>query len=201
MRPRHTRRQQRESILAAARERFREFGYGKTTMAEIATDCAMSPANLYRYFKNKYDIGAALASWYLARKESALRRIVDRRDLTAAARIESFVLESLRYTHSQWSTMPRIHALIGDVSKRRRDIVGQHTKARRSLLVELIRQGNAGGEFTVANPARAADAVLAATVLFDHPDFVELFPLNLFETKARDVCQLLLEGLRERPIL
>ncbi len=195
MRPRHTGSQPRERILAAAGKRFREFGYGKTTMAEIATDCAMSPANLYRYFKNKHDIGAALASQYLARKESMLRDIVDRRDMTAAARIEALVLESLRYTHSQWSTTPRIYALIDDVSKRRRDIVGHHTKARRTLLVELIHQGNAGGEFTVANPARAADAVLAATVLFDHPDFMDSFPLDLFETKARDVCRLLLAGL------
>ncbi len=198
MHPRHTGSQPRERILAAAGERFRDFGYGKTTMAEIATDCAMSAANLYRYFNNKHDIGAALASQYLARKESVLRRIVERQDVTAAERIEAFVLESLRYTHSQWSTTPRIYALIDDVSKRRRDIVGHHTKARRALLIELIHQGNASGQFTVANPARAADAVLAATVLFDYADFMDLFPLDLFETKARDVCRLLLEGLYGR---
>lgn len=196
--PRQPQHQPRDSILAAAGKRFSEYGYGKTTMAEIAADCAMSPANLYRYFKNKHDIGAALASAYLTRKESALRRIVERHDMTAAERMEAFVLESLHYTHSQWSTRPRIHALIDDVSKKRRDIVGHHTKARRTLLIELIDHGNATGEFAVANPARAADAVLAATVLFDAPNFMNLFPLDLFETKARDVCRLLLEGLRAR---
>jgi AcrR family transcriptional regulator len=198
MSPRHTNSQHRENILAAAGERFRDFGYGKTTMAEIATDCAMSPANLYRYFKNKHDIGAVLATQYLARKESVLRRIIDRHDMMAAERIEAFVLASLRYTHSQWSATPRLYALIVDVSKRRRDIVGHHTQARRALLVELIPQGNASGEFTVANPARTADAILAATVFFDYPDFMDIFPLDLFETKARDVCRLLLEGLRRR---
>lgn len=198
MPPRSSDNQQRERILTAAAARVREFGYGKTTMAEIAADCAMSPANLYRYFKNKHDIGAALVSRQLAHKEAALRRFVDRGDATAAARIEAFVLESLRYTHSQWSTMPHICALIDDVSKRRRDIVGHHTKARRALLVELIQQGNAGGEFAVANPARAADAVLAATVLFDDPHFMALFPLALFETKAHDVCRLMLEGLQKQ---
>ncbi len=195
MRLRRTGSQHRERILAAAGERFRDFGYGKTTMAEIATDCAMSPGNLYRYFENKHDIGAALASQYLARKETVLRGIINRRDMTAAERIEAFVLASLRHTHSQWFATPRICELIEDVSKRRRDIVGHHTKARRALLVALIQQGNAAGEFTVTNPARTADAVLAATVLFDYTEFMDLFPLDLFETKARDVCRLLLEGL------
>lgn len=196
MGPRQTQSPPRERILTAAGERFRDFGYGKTTMAEIAADCAMSPANLYRYFKNKHDIGTALASEYLARKESILRGIVDRREMTAAERMEAFVLASLRYTYSQWSTAPRIYALIDEVSKQRRDLVGHHTKARRALLIELIQHGNAAGEFTVVNPARAADAVLAATVLFDSPVFMNLFPLDLFVTKARDVCRLLLDGLR-----
>jgi len=51
----------REQILSAATGRFERYGYGKTTMAEIAGDCEMSAANLYRYFESKLDIGAALA--------------------------------------------------------------------------------------------------------------------------------------------
>ena len=39
-------------ILDAAEARFRTYGFGKTTMAEIASDIDMSTANLYRYFEN-----------------------------------------------------------------------------------------------------------------------------------------------------
>ena len=49
-----------QRILHAAEERFQQYGYNKTTMAEIARDCDMSAANLYRYFENKLAIGAAL---------------------------------------------------------------------------------------------------------------------------------------------
>ncbi|MBT3172542.1 MAG: helix-turn-helix transcriptional regulator, partial [Rhodospirillaceae bacterium] len=45
-------------ILQAATERFRHYGYRKTTMAEVARDCSMSAGNLYRYFESKSDIGA-----------------------------------------------------------------------------------------------------------------------------------------------
>ena len=39
-----------EQIIAAAEKRFFYYGFGKTTMAEIASDCDMSPANIYRFF-------------------------------------------------------------------------------------------------------------------------------------------------------
>ena len=41
----------RTQILDAAEARFRTYGFGKTTMAEIASDIDMSTANLYRYFE------------------------------------------------------------------------------------------------------------------------------------------------------
>jgi len=35
----------RDQIIDAAKKRFSHFGYAKTTMAEVAADCAMSPRN------------------------------------------------------------------------------------------------------------------------------------------------------------
>ena len=43
----------REKIVEAAKKRFSHFGYAKTTMAEVAADCEMSPGNLYRFFPGK----------------------------------------------------------------------------------------------------------------------------------------------------
>ena len=51
----------RNQILDAARQRFTHYGFGKTTMADIASDCSMSAVHVYRYFENKHDIGAAMA--------------------------------------------------------------------------------------------------------------------------------------------
>ena len=51
----------REKIIVAARERFSHYGYPKTTIAELAEDCAMSPGNIYRFFKGKIDIAVEIA--------------------------------------------------------------------------------------------------------------------------------------------
>jgi AcrR family transcriptional regulator len=47
--------------VAAARARFQRYGYAKTSMQEIAADCGMSAANLYRYYDGKLAIGLAVA--------------------------------------------------------------------------------------------------------------------------------------------
>jgi hypothetical protein len=49
-----------QKILDAAKRRFMHYGYSKTTMAELAVDCDMSPGNLYRYFAGKLDIAEAI---------------------------------------------------------------------------------------------------------------------------------------------
>ena len=50
------------TIAAVARTHFQRFGYVKTSLQEIAADCGMSVANLYRYYDGKLAIGAAVAA-------------------------------------------------------------------------------------------------------------------------------------------
>ena len=41
----------RERILVVAERLFRQIGYQKTTVADIAKELRMSPANVYRFFE------------------------------------------------------------------------------------------------------------------------------------------------------
>jgi len=62
-------------ILEAAERRFAHYGYGKTTMAEIAQDADMSVGNLYRFFRNKEAIALAGTERLLSAKlDAGLRR-------------------------------------------------------------------------------------------------------------------------------
>ncbi len=51
---------QSPGIVNSARSRFAHFGYAKTSMREIADDCSMSPANLYRFYPGKLAIATAV---------------------------------------------------------------------------------------------------------------------------------------------
>ena len=188
----------REQILNAANSRFQQYGYGKTTMAEIAGDLSMSAANLYRYFHNKQDIGAGLALRCFAEKEELLRDVLRRPGLTATQRLQEFILTLVRYIHGQCSNRPRIHELVEAVASHRADIVARKHQGERALIAEILAEGNRSGEFAIQDVVTTAETVLATLALFSVPLFMQAYPLQAFEDKAVKVAALLVGGLARR---
>ena len=47
-------------VVETAERLFRQFGYLKTTVGDIATELGMSPANIYRFFASKAAITEAV---------------------------------------------------------------------------------------------------------------------------------------------
>jgi AcrR family transcriptional regulator len=188
-----------ESILVAALRRFEQFGYSKTTMAEIAADCDMSAANIYRYFENKLEIGAQLARRCLSDECAALTEVVNAHE-SASTRLQGFLLGNLRFTHQRWSEQPRINELVEAIARERTDVVQEHLRFKQELLVKLINEGNENCEFSVADPKRTAEAILVATTVFDVPLFMHMHPYDKFESLAKNVAELILRGLVARPV-
>src|ERR1700757_3854620 len=65
----------RERILVVAERLFREIGYQKTTVADIAKVLKMSPANVYRFFDSKRAIHEAVARGLMSEVEEAATEI------------------------------------------------------------------------------------------------------------------------------
>jgi AcrR family transcriptional regulator len=173
------------------------YGYSKTTMAEIAKDCRMSAANLYRFFENKQDIAAGLACQCFAEDEAKLRAAVARTDLDAAEKLELFVVETLRHTYEQWSKQPKLNELVQTMSSERADLMLAHRKTKQAMLVGLLTAGVGAGEFDVPDPPTAADAILFAITVFDSPLFMHLYSEAEWRAKARNVARLILRGIRK----
>ncbi|MFQ5451498.1 MAG: TetR/AcrR family transcriptional regulator [Nitrospinaceae bacterium] len=188
----------KNQILDAAFERFGIYGYGKTTMAEIARDCDMSAGNLYRYYTNKTEIGAACAERCMKTSEGLWRDILKQPGRSCSQRLEAFVLEKLHYLHKQFSQHPPLFELVMVISRERRDLVSRHIAVQKSLIAEVLAQGNASGRFHVPNIAESADTILAATTRFISPHFMEMFPLAQLEREAKKVVKLLMKGLEKK---
>lgn len=185
----------RGEILEAAFHRFGKFGMGKSTMAEIAGDCGMSAGNLYRFYKNKAEIGAACAKHCMAESEKGLLEAVKRNDLSAGEKLELFILAKLDYLFEQFSDHPLHHELVGFISKERPELVHSHLEKMKSMLSEILAEGNASGEFDAPDVSAAAAAVLSATMKFIAPHFIGMFPLDVMRKEAREVVRLLIKGL------
>src|ERR1700755_1700449 len=65
----------RERILVVAERLFRQIGYQKTTVADIAKELRISPANVYRYFDSKKAIHEGVARALLGEFEIEAQRI------------------------------------------------------------------------------------------------------------------------------
>src|SRR5260370_9217161 len=70
----------RERILVVAERLFREIGYQKTTVADIAKVLRMSPANVYRFFDSKKAINEGVARRLMGGVEHPAQAISTRHD-------------------------------------------------------------------------------------------------------------------------
>jgi len=188
----------RVQILDAALQRFQQYGYGKTTMAEIAKDCNMSAANLYRYFKNKQDIAADCADRCMTDQQDILRELVRQEFSSAAEKLRAFVLEGLRGTHEMYVNQPKINELVEFIAFDRQDLVHKKIQSQHTLITEILVQGNQTGEFDIHDVVTTARAVQNTLVKFNVPIFMALHPIDEFNTMANEVVDLMLQGLHKQ---
>src|SRR5437764_7231298 len=65
----------RERILVVAERLFRQIGYQKTTVVDIAKELKMSPANVYRFFDSKKAIHEGVARALMGEVEASAQAI------------------------------------------------------------------------------------------------------------------------------
>lgn len=187
----------KSAILIAAQERFRNFGYGKTTMAEIATDVNMSAANLYRYFDNKQDIAAECASQCMDDLHALLENVVSRPNLDGIQRLHLYVQTCMRYHFDMMHVAPRLNELVENITTNHTQLIHQRNQRMEHQLASILQQAVNAGEFQVENIERTASAVLRASVFFTAPLFMHLYTIEEFEKMAVDVVTLIINGLRK----
>lgn len=188
----------RTQIIKAAEIRFTQYGYGKTTMAEIAKDCGMSAANLYRHYKNKLDIGSAMAELFFNEEYIHLKKIINRKDLSSAKKLETFTLHALHHCHKYFTNSPRIIELVEVMSVQSPCVCDNHQQKKIALLEDLLRQGQEKSEFFVDDIASSAVAIHMATLLFHMPMMMPTYTLKELEDRAKTLCQIIVSGLQQK---
>ena len=187
----------REAIMAAAKARLTRYGYGKTTMAELAGDCKMSAGNLYRYFVSKLDIAEALARESYAKTAAMLRELVRRPGSPAAEKLETFFIRRMHFTFQAIEADP--HSLdVGQlISRERPEVVRENLAELCSLTAEILAQGNASGEFDVPDVSFAAELLMAATMKYSYPQLRTQQTEEELEREVRGLIRLMVRGLRK----
>src|SRR4029077_11750897 len=101
----------RARIVETAEALFRRLGFAKTTVADIAAELQMSPANVYRFFPSQTAIVQASCARCLSEVEEAAWAIA-RSKTPASQRLERLVLEILAYHKENLLTEQRVNDIV-----------------------------------------------------------------------------------------
>ena len=150
-------------IVEVAERLFRQLGFQKTTVANIARELHMSAANVYRFFATKSEINAAVCMDILGKIEAEAEKIAASRG-TAAQRMRNLVA-SVEKAHCKLYMCDRkLHELIEAAVTENWTIMREHNHRMTGMLEQIIASGMAAGEFRPGDAALAASLVNTACI-------------------------------------
>src|ERR1700730_11451260 len=161
----------RERILVVAERLFREIGYQKTTVADIAKVLRMSPANVYRFFDSKKAIHEGVARVLMGGVEDAAEAIVTQRG-PAAARLRELMTTIHRMNSERYVGDSKLHEMVAIAMEESWEVCVAHMEKITQTIGGVIAEGAASGEFEVSDVPQAAMCACTAMMRFFHPQMI-----------------------------
>ncbi len=157
-----------EKILDAAEEVLRRFGPAKATVVDVARALGVSHGSVYRHFPSKAALRDAVAERWLSRISAPLAAVVAE-GTPAPERLRRWFDVLMQTKRKMLRDDPELFATYNQLTAEAREVVGAHVETLKAHLVQIIKDGVARGEFSVADPLVAGRAVFHATTRFHNP--------------------------------
>ena len=161
----------RERILVVAERLFREIGYQKTTVADIAKVLRMSPANVYRFFDSKKAIHEGVARTLMGEVEVEARRIALAPG-PASVRLRDMIKTIHRMNTERYVGDSKLHEMVEIAMQEDWDVCVVHMECIAATLGQVIAQGAASGEFEAPDLQLASLCACTAMMRFFHPQMI-----------------------------
>src|SRR3954468_3729232 len=176
----------RARIMETAEALFRRLGFAKTTVADIAGELRMSPANIYRFFESKTAIVEAICRRCLSAVEEKAWTVA-RSKAPAAQRMERLILEILAYHKENLVTEHRVNELVVAAIEHSWETIRRHKDVMRNVIELVVRDGIEAGEFEAVEPRETAELIMRSVVCFTNPLVVGqcLKEADVLEAQAR----------------
>jgi AcrR family transcriptional regulator len=161
----------RERILVVAERLFRQIGYQKTTVADIAKELRMSPANVYRFFDSKKAIHEGVACGLMGEVEVEAQRIAVAPG-PAAVRLRELMMTIHRMNSERYVGDSKMHEMVEIAMEESWEVCVAHMEQITQTIGSVIAQGVASGEFEAADLPLAAMCACTAMMRFFHPQMI-----------------------------
>lgn len=151
----------RARIIEAAIRLYRDIGYKKTTVADIARLASMSSANVYRFFPSKQAIEEAVVGSLLEEVSEAAAHAA--RGGGSALQRLSAALKAVSDLHADRAANDsKLHELLGVAARENWPITLSHADRMRGIVRPVIAAGQAVSEVRQGSPMTLSCCVLEA---------------------------------------
>ena len=162
----------RARILEAAEKQFRRMGYHRTSVADIAAELGMSPANIYRFFPSRDAINESICG-RVVNEVADIAFAIARTNAPAMEKLERLLTAVHHHAKMMLIEARPMHELSVAATRENWPIIKSHIERMVMIFEAIIREGVEAGEFDVENAAEAARAVRSAFMPFFHPILIE----------------------------
>ncbi|AHF78077.1 Transcriptional regulator, TetR family [Sodalis praecaptivus] len=187
----------RDQIVSAANEHFSHYGYGKTTVSDLAKAIGFSKAYIYKFFDSKQAIGEAICSRCMnvaleavgeamRNAGSAAEKFCRLFDLLVGNAAKLFVNERKLYDIAVYAAAERWPSSLA------------YEQEIRTLLRQIIQEGRENGEFEQQTPLdECCQAVYLVMQPFINPLLLQ-HHLDLLPQGPEQLSRLVLRSLKHQ---
>lgn len=190
-----SREETRQRILQKAGELFRQYGFGKTTVADIAGELGMSTANIYKFFPSRNAIVEASAEQNVATIKRNVTQIVGGPG-TCMERLEASIFSIYRFHKELLQNERQIFKLVASAIEEDWNCIQEFDAFMRGTLERLVVEGIESKEFRTTDPSVTASALLDCLSLALHPHIRNAVVHDGSEERVRAQLALLAKALK-----
>jgi AcrR family transcriptional regulator len=158
----------RARIIETAFALFRQLGFAKTAVADIASELGMSPANVYRFFPSKTAIVQAICQRCLGELDEKIWAVARGRG-SGTEKLQRLVLEVIAHQKENLLQEQKLNDIVLVAIEENWDAIQAHKEVYRNAIELILRDGIASGEFEPVDPRETSVLVFRALVAYCHP--------------------------------
>jgi AcrR family transcriptional regulator len=184
----------RDQIVKAARECFAHYGYGKTTVSDLAREIGFSKAYIYRFFESKQAIGEAICGDCLGGLFNQVREAVDEGQ-DATEKLRKFTKTVTTAGVELFFSDRKLYEIAMHASSEKWSAAQAYIERLQGLLEDILKEGRESGEFERKTPLdETRRSIFYALMPFIDPVFLER-SLELLPDAQTEATGLVLRSL------
>lgn len=184
----------RDQIIAAANKQFSRYGYGKTTVADLAKAIGFSKAYIYKFFDSKRAIGQAICSHCLGKVTEAIYESLAE-GTSATDKLRRFFSGISAMTTKIAFNDRKLYEIVSCAYAEKWPSAMAYRDKAASILGDIIQEGRRCGEFERKTPIdEVVRSIMLAFQPFMNPVMLQ-YNLDDVPEGVNEVTSLILRSL------